>query len=520
MPVLLYSFLQRQAQNATIPAAPQLTPAELAADRAPSILTSLGVIGCLALVVTCMRLWVRQYMLKYVGSDDIVMAAAMLCGVGIYVCFCLEAKYGLGRHGAVLTPDMMSHFGHITFFHNLLILAGICLAKVSICLLLIRLVKHRGYAWFLWFLLAFISAYHIACEFTIIFACIPTKAQWDLAARKGAKCFSLQVFTDLGLANSIVNMITDVLLALLPIPVIMAMQLNNRTKIALVFIMMLGFVAVGAGGVKLKAQIDFLKDTDKTFEDKFPVWAAVELYCAVLAASLPTLRPLFLKVIKTARSSFSDSAARRSARRNAKMTDDKDNYGYAKSPGTFYSECSTSAATPDPGSKEIGSYFSFLKKSPSPDDLRSRGASISLTTMPPSANRPAANMPPRGQSPDSDSTDDTRGAYIMRTTKVSTSSETAHGKVVPSSTFTAASWPSDNDQSRLSSGRKASVTGNRTWVDAGAGVASPSPAYLRQTLQGQLAPPTALHSTRESLEDLPSPGPREGSVENLVGNAR
>lgn len=133
------------------------TAAALAAynaqTHAPNILTFLGIIGALALIIVCLRIYVRIKMLKYVGADDAVMAAAMLCGVAIYICFIGEAQWGLGRHMSAISPEMLGNISHWMFFHNLLVIAGICLAKVSICLLLIRIVKHNAYVYFLWGLL-------------------------------------------------------------------------------------------------------------------------------------------------------------------------------------------------------------------------------------------------------------------------------------------------------------------------------------------------------------------------------
>ena len=78
------------------------------------------------------------------------MALAMFWGLTTYACFIGESRVGLGRHDAAITPVMATAFGHWVFYHSLLILAGICSAKVSICLLLIRLVKRTNYGRFLW----------------------------------------------------------------------------------------------------------------------------------------------------------------------------------------------------------------------------------------------------------------------------------------------------------------------------------------------------------------------------------
>lgn len=50
------------------------------------------------------------------------------------------------------------------------------------------------------------------------------------------------------------NICTDVLFALLPIPIIVKLQVNTRTKVSLAVILGLGFVACAAGIVKANLQ--------------------------------------------------------------------------------------------------------------------------------------------------------------------------------------------------------------------------------------------------------------------------
>ncbi|PNS13912.1 hypothetical protein CAC42_1403 [Sphaceloma murrayae] len=406
-----------------IPRQPQPgTPEYAAEDNSRKILTFLGVTGGLALLVVILRIYVRQVMLRFTGADDIAMIFAMFFGVAVFICFVGETQHGLGRHTSLLTPTDLQNFAQWSFYHNLLILAGICLAKISICLLLIRLVKHRGYVWFLWGLLIFLALYHIACELTIVLACIPTRAMWDFSARATARCISTPTFTALGVVNSSLNILTDVLLAVLPIPVILAMQLNKRTKFALSFVMLLGFIAVGAGAVKLKWQLVYFTDEDRTFRNRFPIWAAIELYFGILAASLPTLKPLLAKALSATKSSVESSAARKQRRRTR-----VDDFGAPAKGGTgaFYSsECTTALGTPDVSGKDLGGgYFSFLGKkgTDSTSAGRSRSQSVQMDEIrvrEREVHPVVVERTRRGSvSPEN------AAGYIVRTTKVTTSSE-------------------------------------------------------------------------------------------------
>lgn len=93
-------------------------------------------------------------MLHFVGPDDIVMAFAMLSGIGVYICFIGQSSCGLGRHLAALSIDEIEVFTHWQFAQYIVSIFGDSLCKISICLLLIRLVKHRKFVYTLWALLS------------------------------------------------------------------------------------------------------------------------------------------------------------------------------------------------------------------------------------------------------------------------------------------------------------------------------------------------------------------------------
>ena len=109
----------------------------------------------------------------------------------------------------------------------------------------------------------------------------------------GTKCFSLDTFARIGLFNSIVNIATDILFAVVPIPIIFKLQINLRTKYSLVGILCLGFIACSAGIYKASIQVDFFNDPDRNYHYHFLVWAMIELCLGIMAASLPALKPLF-----------------------------------------------------------------------------------------------------------------------------------------------------------------------------------------------------------------------------------
>lgn len=185
-----------------------------------------------------------------------------LLGIFEFICFVGESKNGLGRHYQVVAKDNQEALLHWEFVHSLVSLFGLTMVKISVSLLLLRIATQRAYRIFLWILIGepveytylrsymlitwtgFLTSYTLMCAFTLVFACLPVSAAWNTDELATAKCFSVQTFVALGITNSVCNMFSDSLLAVIPIPMILRLQLNARAKIALSMILALGFVYV------------------------------------------------------------------------------------------------------------------------------------------------------------------------------------------------------------------------------------------------------------------------------------
>lgn len=80
-----------------------------------------------------------------------------------------------------------------------------------------------------------------------------------------------------------------------------------RTKLSLIAILSLGWFACAAAIIKAIKQWNVLSDPDSTAEDSFNVWNYIEFTIGIIAASLPTLKPLFNWFLETARAITSGS---------------------------------------------------------------------------------------------------------------------------------------------------------------------------------------------------------------------
>lgn len=89
----------------------------------------------------------------------------------------------------------------------------------------------------------------------------------------------------------VVNIMTDLLLAFLPIPLIWQLHLNVKTRLSLVFILSLGVFASVAAILRQQNAGQF-RMPEPYISDAYSIWNFIELDIGIIAASLPALKPL------------------------------------------------------------------------------------------------------------------------------------------------------------------------------------------------------------------------------------
>ncbi|OAG25307.1 hypothetical protein CC77DRAFT_1004931 [Alternaria alternata] len=204
---------------------PPISDADIAYSNASNLMVQAGTIFGIALAITLLRC----YTLAIIA----------------FGCYVAKVPLGPGKHLAVIQLDQPRYrqLLKVRLVHQICVTAGMTVVKIS-----------------------------SQNKLTVLQLRPPPMGTG------GALCLSVSTFSQIALFNSIVNIATDFLLALLPIPVIFNLQVRIRIKIMLALVLSLGIFASVAG--IMKAHLDV----------------------GILAASLPTLRPPFNRFLEAARS--------------------------------------------------------------------------------------------------------------------------------------------------------------------------------------------------------------------------
>ncbi|KAK6857822.1 Satratoxin biosynthesis SC1 cluster protein 4 [Apiospora arundinis] len=253
---------------------------------------------CILLSITAvtLRVYTRQFLLNRVGPDDFMAVAAMTGITALGAITIIHTQFGLGTHiyDIVATnPALIMEFFKFFYLGVVVYNVSLLFVKLSLFLQYYRLVDQVPRYRTLFLVAGFIVVgWTISMIFTMTFICIPVYAYWDKSVPN--VCLSDPVMQ---LTNSIGNIATDVMLLLLPMPVLWNLKLPPRQKWSVIGIFSLGFLTCIVSLLRVIFVFDHGPSSDISFEGTtITGWTIAEVTTGLLASSLITLRPLMSKI--------------------------------------------------------------------------------------------------------------------------------------------------------------------------------------------------------------------------------
>lgn len=131
----------------------------------------------------------------------------------------------------------MDHGSQIVLVAAIVYVPALAFAKVSLIVLYHRIMSRTTlYKWALYILSAIVCGYSIALVLALIFACNPIAKSWDVSITSGSCIDRNGVY----IATAVTNIITDLALILLPVPVVITLQMPRIQKIGLLVLFTIG----------------------------------------------------------------------------------------------------------------------------------------------------------------------------------------------------------------------------------------------------------------------------------------
>lgn len=260
-----------------------------------------NIIACAALtwlisaVVVASRFYLRGHLMKLLGPEDWVILAALFFSLAQSIGFIVGAALGLGKHFVAIPLENYPTLLESSWFTIIFYTCSLSLSKVSVVLLYLRTLT---YDWTRKVLLGFMAIVIITGIINLILdftACIPLNAFWD-GSVQATYCHSDTIYYALiGL-----QIATDFLIFLLPLPVVWSIRAPKDQKIMLTIVFSFGFFICIVSIIRL-IRLILLSTVEDRFDYSFTgvettYWSIIEINTAIVCASIMTLKPLFNRI--------------------------------------------------------------------------------------------------------------------------------------------------------------------------------------------------------------------------------
>ncbi|KAI1170845.1 hypothetical protein F4777DRAFT_583518 [Nemania sp. FL0916] len=256
----------------------------------PGIIAASAVSSVLAVIFVVCRIWSKRilYGRFHLETNDWLCSLGCLSLIAEAALFIVATRYGLGRHTAFVENPRILQILILTA-ENLYALE-IALVKLSILNLYQQLFRQS-----LWFYRAtwLVAAAVIALALWVILGsdlqCVPIAATWDPTVHANCINYGLSA-----LLSYVVNIIIDVVILAMPIPMVMKLQVSHHRK----WMLILTFATGGSACIVSIVQLRYIPNLGSTSD---PSWdtgpisiiSLFEVAIGILAVSIPTYRPLY-----------------------------------------------------------------------------------------------------------------------------------------------------------------------------------------------------------------------------------
>ncbi|VUC28230.1 unnamed protein product [Clonostachys rosea] len=254
----------------------------------PDVYFIAGFGGALSLLFFGQRMYVKLFLAGGVQLDDVllIISVLMVFATSGFTLHMFANAIG-GAHAWEISITDYNRFLLDTYIAAFLYPICGSFAKLSLLVFYLQLSPQKWFKMATWATIAIIIGYTIGINLPLIFACQPIQKSWDATITHG-HCLNLP---SLYIATAVANIVSDIILFILPLPMVVGLHIPRRQKIGLVIIFGIGSLTVITSIVRVSLLPQMLNNPDGPWMvGVVSVWTQVEGYLIVMCASLPTFR--------------------------------------------------------------------------------------------------------------------------------------------------------------------------------------------------------------------------------------
>ncbi|KAH7169286.1 hypothetical protein DER46DRAFT_624507 [Fusarium sp. MPI-SDFR-AT-0072] len=265
----------------------------------PWVIGAMWALASVAFLFVVLRAYTRIFVVKSFGIDDHVYNLAFSTNIPrIFLLLdtiftTVAVDYGVGQNMSDVIQNNTSDLAPALIFEAVsqsFAIVGMSLAKWSLGLFLLRLVKQQWHKVTIWLSMASLMCASITVCFVYWLQCSPPNYLWDRTIL-GGRCTVDTAPASMLLC--ILCVVVDFFLAGFPWLFIWGLQMKMKEKIVILSSLSLGVIA-GAFGIKRPLEVPNLKSPSHTKDPAgLIVWSAAEMTVTMICIGIPVCRPLY-----------------------------------------------------------------------------------------------------------------------------------------------------------------------------------------------------------------------------------
>ncbi|KAI0974904.1 hypothetical protein F4678DRAFT_421202 [Xylaria arbuscula] len=253
----------------------------------------LGLCVFLATLFILLRAYGRWYLVRTISVGDCLTLGAYFFFVGqiavfYYVTAGLGFKVTFVHQWDVQFKNLRSYIYHSFIGTNFYVLF-ICMLKASILLEWLRIFSPPGdrtaFFWICWATLTFNVVWWSQTLIVLNVQCTPHSLIWDKTL--AGSCIQQKLHD---LIAAVLNLLMDLIIFALPQRVIWRLQLPLRKRFGLSLVFAIGIVACAAAAGRLWYTVRYWETQDGTYEySGLGLWSVAEGTCGIIVATISTV---------------------------------------------------------------------------------------------------------------------------------------------------------------------------------------------------------------------------------------
>ncbi|KAF4817812.1 Satratoxin biosynthesis SC1 cluster protein 4 [Colletotrichum siamense] len=244
-----------------------------------------------------LRLYARWTTMHHFAPDDWIMLFTGLMFAVFVVLGQIAGAVAFGEDVWMVRPDELTFGLKVFYVDESLYLACLGLTKISVLFFYLRIFPNKPFRWATYGTMGYIIISTTVLLFMQIFQCIPFEFNWVGWRGDYGPHHCLDINTLAFVAGGL-SISHDIIIILLPLPLLYKLNMSRRKKAGIFFMFGLGVFILITSCVRLQYIVLFTRSLNPTWDFTDPlIWSGVEVSVSMIVVCLPAVRTLLNRIL-------------------------------------------------------------------------------------------------------------------------------------------------------------------------------------------------------------------------------